>query len=89
MNIRPANLKDTYTLATLHIDSWKSAYKGLVPDEFLAQLDYTMRADRFRESLKQSREETYVAEIDGELVGFLILGLCRDEDLDHNVYGEI
>jgi len=76
-------------LARLHIDAWRAAYRGLVPDPYLAQLDYVRRAERFRELLSKEAEDTHLVEIDGEVVGFVTLGLCRDEDLDRETTGEI
>jgi GNAT superfamily N-acetyltransferase len=32
----PAGPEDARAIAALHVTSWRSAYKGLVPDEFLA-----------------------------------------------------
>jgi GNAT superfamily N-acetyltransferase len=32
----PAGLDDAPAVAALHVTSWRSAYRGLVPDEFLA-----------------------------------------------------
>ena len=32
----PAGLEDAGAIAALHVKSWRSAYRGLVPDEFLA-----------------------------------------------------
>ena len=88
-NLRHATPDDAEALARLHIDAWRVAYRGLVPDTVLEQLDYARRAARFRESLAANREETYVAERAGKLVGFLTLGPCRDEDLDPATTGEI
>ena len=60
MDIRPATPADANALAKLHIDSWRAAYRGLVPDPHLASLDYDRRAQRFRESLSRHAEETYL-----------------------------
>ncbi len=73
MNIRPATPDDAPALAKVHIDSWRSAYRGLVPDSHLAKLDYGRRAERFRESLSTHSEETYLVEDNGEVLGFLTL----------------
>ena len=32
----PAGPDDAHAIAALHVKSWRSAYRGLVPDEFLA-----------------------------------------------------
>lgn len=89
MKTRRATPDDAPALAKVHIDSWRAAYRGLVPDSYLDKLDYGRRAERFRESLSTSGEETYIAEQDGEAIGFLTLGACRDEDMDQATTGEI
>lgn len=60
-----------------------------MPDSHLDSLDYERRGQRFRESLAQRAEESYLAEQDGEVVGFLTLGGCRDTDVDQKTTGEI
>lgn len=89
MEIRRATPDDAVALARVHIDSWRSAYRGLVPDSHLDSLDYERHAQRFRESLGRNAEESYLAEQDGEVLGFLTLGGCRGTDVDQKATGEI
>ena len=89
MKIRRATPDDSQALAIVHIDSWRAAYRGFVPDAHLASLDYARRAEPFRQSLAANSEETYVAERNGGILGFLSLGHCRDADVDHDSTGEI
>ena len=89
MNIRRAECRDAVVLAKVHIDSWRSAYRGLVPDSHLDSLDYDRRAQCFCEALAAGVEETYVAEDDQGVLGFLTLGACRDPDLAGEPVGEI
>ncbi len=89
MNIRPATPADAAALARVHIDAWRAAYRGLVPDTYLAALDYERRAERFREALAAHAEETYLVEQNGAVAGFMTLGPCRDADLDPGATGEI
>ncbi|MFH1010502.1 MAG: GNAT family N-acetyltransferase [bacterium] len=89
MNLRGATPDDAEALAKVHIDSWRAAYRGLVPDCQLDSLDYDRRAVRFRESLSANAEETYLLEQNGEVLGFLTLGACRDSDVDLKTTGEI
>lgn len=88
-SIRRATAGDAEALARVHIDSWRVAYRGLVPDSFLAGLDYDRRVTRFREQLEAGLGETYVAEREGRILGFLILDGCRDPDVDTRTTGEI
>ena len=89
MNIRPAIVNDADALARVHVDSWRAAYRGLVPDSFLESLNLEQRAQRFRESLASGTGDTYVVEESDELFGFLTLGACRDADVDPATTGEI
>ena len=89
MEIRRATPADADALAKVHVDSWRTAYRGLVPDSQLDSLDYDRRAEGFWESLSGQREETYVVEQDGDALGFLTIGGCRDEDVDQEATGEI
>jgi RimJ/RimL family protein N-acetyltransferase len=89
MKLRRATPDDALALAKAHVDSWHGAYRGLVPDSFLGGFTVERRTKRFRESIAAGAEETYVVEEDGEVLGFLTLGKCRDSDVDDNTTGEI
>jgi GNAT superfamily N-acetyltransferase len=89
MNMRQAKSGDATEIAKIHIDSWRTAYKGIVPDSQLAKFNHIQHSERFRQSLETNSEETYVAEIDMQIVGFLTIGPCRDDDIDQNTTGEI
>jgi GNAT superfamily N-acetyltransferase len=68
-------------MARVHVDSWRAAYRGLLPDERLEGLDPARGAGRFRDVIERRGDEAiYVAEERGKAVGFLALGPCRDTD---------
>jgi ribosomal protein S18 acetylase RimI-like enzyme len=89
MNIRPARVDDAPLLARVHVDSWRAAYRGLVPDSSLQGFGYQWREESFRQSLATGAEETYLVQVEGQVVGFLTLGAARDPDLDVSRTGEI
>jgi ribosomal protein S18 acetylase RimI-like enzyme len=89
MKIRNSTPHDAGSLARLLIDAWRTAYRGLVPDGHLARLDHARTTQRFRLGISERPNETYVAEESGEIVGFLTLGACRDDDVDRATTGEI
>jgi ribosomal protein S18 acetylase RimI-like enzyme len=89
VSLRRARPEDAPALAQVHVDSWREGYRGIVPDAYLQGFTVERRTERFRQSLESDSEETYLAERGGRIVGFLTIGGCRDEDIDHATTGEI
>jgi ribosomal protein S18 acetylase RimI-like enzyme len=89
MVIQRATVDDAPELALVHVDSWRAAYRDLVPVAFLERFDYHWREKRFREALAAGVEETYLVRMGGKAVAFLTLGAARDPDLDTKRTGEI
>ncbi|MDE0375916.1 MAG: GNAT family N-acetyltransferase [bacterium] len=55
MRIRTAELRDADSLARVHVDSWRSTYAGILPDEFLAGLSYRDRESFWEQVLTTAR----------------------------------
>ena len=75
--IREARLCDAAAIARVHVDTWLSTYRGLVPDEHLDSLchERTERVTRQRLSDPQPGAFTLAAEAaDGQVVGFTAAG---------------
>ena len=73
IRIRKANPADAGLMARVHIDSTRTIYKGIMPDEYLASLSYGDRESRWVQILTADQAPTsnLVAETDGgEIVGF-------------------
>jgi len=68
--IRPATLEDATAIARVHVASWQSTYRGMLPDEFLASLSETGYAERWKRVIGEGTSKVYVAEVGGEVVGF-------------------
>jgi GNAT superfamily N-acetyltransferase len=84
MPIRKAILSDVPTIARVHVDTWRTTYRGIVPDEHLATLSYERRANGWQQILNRASEDgnfTYVAEENpGEIIGFANGGVERTGD---------
>ncbi|WP_280771609.1 GNAT family N-acetyltransferase [Salipaludibacillus daqingensis] len=69
MKVRRANLSDAKGIAKVHVDSWRTTYKNIIPDEFLNNLSYERREKLWMKNIPEGN--VFVAENnDGDLVGF-------------------
>ena len=68
--IRPAKVEDAPAIARVHVASWQSTYRGMLPDEFLASLSESGYAERWKRVIGEGTSKVYVAEDGGEVVGF-------------------
>jgi GNAT superfamily N-acetyltransferase len=83
MAVRRATLEDADAIGSVHVASWRAAYRGLMPDEFLDALSVEERAESWRRGFVQAaatppdRSAVLVTVVDGEAVGFAALGPAR------------
>jgi len=80
MRIREALPTDSPAIAMVHVDSWRSTYRGIISDEVLDGLSYPDRERMWEGSLTTHRSSNfiYVAEADeGPVVGFAAAGKER------------
>jgi ribosomal protein S18 acetylase RimI-like enzyme len=81
MKIRPATVDDANDIARIHVDTWRDAYKGIVPDAYLKDLSKEKRAATWAGSLLRSPNNTLVATGDiGQILGWVSFGSSRDDD---------
>lgn len=78
--IRKATIDDAPGIAHVHVATWRSAYKGLMPDEVLDGLSVEQRTERWRGTIPYEPVITFVAERDGRIVGFASGGQARHDD---------
>jgi ribosomal protein S18 acetylase RimI-like enzyme len=76
VEIRRATVDDAAAAAGIHHRGWLWGYRGLIPDEVLAQLDLPEREARWRELLSDRKREAreWVAVRGGRVVGFVNAG---------------
>ncbi|WP_085507333.1 GNAT family N-acetyltransferase [Thalassobacillus devorans] len=69
MKIRKAAVTDAKDVAKVQVGSWHSTYKNIVPDEYLNNMSYESREEKWKEII--SSQPVYVAENDdGKIIGF-------------------
>jgi GNAT superfamily N-acetyltransferase len=86
--IRRASPGDARSVAEVHVGSWRHAYRGLLPDEYLDRLSVDDREAKWREAFGEEGSGAFVAEAGDRIVGFASFGASRDDDASETV-GEV
>ena len=82
MNIFRASPEDAYAIAKIHVDSWREAYRTILPAEYLAALSVEKRQAFWTQSIAEGRSELWLAKADGVTQAWINFGKSRDDDLD-------
>lgn len=83
MQIREANIADAAAIARVHVDTWRTAYRDIVPASVLTQLSYEQKMELWQFVLApNSRSFVYVAEDPAtqQIVGFASGGPAMDKE---------
>ena len=82
LTIRPAELDDAPAIAKVHVETWRAAYQGIIPQDYLDTLNVQNRTMSWVRLLDRSAELiTLVSEDDnGRVVGFASGGPVRHRD---------
>jgi len=86
--IRAAADHDAQAIAEVHVRSWQRAYRGLLPDDFLAGLSVARRQAGWARAIGVDDPTLLVGEADGRVAGFVAIGRSRDADArtgDHEI----
>jgi hypothetical protein len=78
--IRSATPIDARAIATIHVEAWRAAYRGIVPDEYLDSLSIDGRESAWRQNLLAADTSTWVAQESDAIVGWISVGASRDTD---------
>nr|AIA16516.1 Acetyltransferase (GNAT) family [uncultured bacterium] len=79
MHVTAARREDCLAIASIHVASWQAAYASLFPAEYLASLSVPERENSWLAILEASASRTLVVKRDGQVLGFISFGRCRDE----------
>lgn len=80
--IRPATVDDALAIGRVHVESWRSTYKGLMPDAVLSELSAEQRADFWRQVIERAKKQSVFVALDKQsrVIGFVNGGLEREHD---------
>jgi len=86
VKIRDAHSEDVEGIARVHVASWRSTYRGMIPDPVLDELDVSERRKMWQRILELPHTDTFV--VAPPLVGFCNLSRVRGSR-DGGTLGEI
>ncbi|MEA3318440.1 MAG: GNAT family N-acetyltransferase [Bacillota bacterium] len=71
MIIRRAKVDDAPGIANVHVDCWKTTYKGIIPNDFVNNLSYEKRTELWKKNIEKAHIYVVVAENNqGQIIGF-------------------
>jgi ribosomal protein S18 acetylase RimI-like enzyme len=76
--IRLATIQDSHPIGQIHVEGWRAAYRGILPDGLLAGLSVESRAAGWRRTMERDPRTVWVAVQAGSVVGWVSLGPSRD-----------
>ena len=59
VSVRPATAGDADAIARVQVETWRAAYRAIVPAAFLAGLDHAERAERWRRGFADPARTAY------------------------------
>lgn len=83
VTVRRAIPDDAFPIAALDVATWRVAYRGLMPDDYLEGLSVDEKAESWRANLLKhqapGRKRWLVAEVDDQIVGYARVGPTKDD----------
>ncbi|WP_273852352.1 GNAT family N-acetyltransferase [Guptibacillus spartinae] len=83
MKIRKATKDDALAIATVHVNSWRTTYQVLIPEDYLNSLDIQIREARWQKMI-EAGSTIFVAVDQGEIMGFATGGQNRSETYQYD-----
>ena len=75
--VRPAVIDDAAGIANVHVASWRTTYRGLLPEDFLGSLNEEAYTERWRRVMGDGLSRVFVVDQDQAVVGFASCGRER------------
>lgn len=83
MRIREASVEDAPAIARLTVDTWKTAYRGIIDDNYLNNLTYEEREKGWREFPFHDSFVLAAEDENGNIIGFAAGGLQREDGSEY------
>jgi ribosomal protein S18 acetylase RimI-like enzyme len=84
VSVRAATIADARAIAAVDVETWRTTYAGILPDQFLLGLSERQRAGSWSRFIGRRPGDTVVALDDrGQIIGYGSCGMQRDIDLPY------
>ena len=86
--IRTADVSDASSIARVQIETWRTAYRDLIPETFLAELSIERRTATHRVYLERRTPagEMFVVEVNSGVIGYCSCGRSREDERAGELY---
>ncbi|HEV2672474.1 MAG TPA: GNAT family N-acetyltransferase [Gemmatimonadales bacterium] len=89
MTLRRATPTDAAAVGNIHVESWKVAYRGIMPDDIIARTDLAYRTQFWAERIGDRDWPVFLIEEAGQCVAFCQMVPSQDPDDDPTRVGHI
>ncbi|WP_283130448.1 GNAT family N-acetyltransferase [Enterovibrio norvegicus] len=80
VTLRTARQGDVDDIASIHVNSWKAAFTGRMPDNYIDSYTLQRRVAEWHQLLTSNTETVVVAELDSRVVGFLSFKMSQTHE---------
>jgi GNAT superfamily N-acetyltransferase len=86
MIVRQATTCDALGIAKVHVDSWRTTYSGIVPQDYLDGLSYEKSGERWKKLLEQGGDRADFVAVDdvGNIIGFASASRNREGNAEYS-----
>lgn len=86
MTIRQAAIKDVIQIARIHVESWRAAYKGILPESFINKIDIETRRIHWEKVISDGSLAIFVrTDSNDSVLGWAAFGPDREAPIDQNI----
>lgn len=76
IRVRVASVEDAISMSSVHANSWKKAYQGLIPEGYLQKIEDTKWVDLIVKGLNEGTMKAWVASMRDKIIGCVCVGKC-------------
>lgn len=89
MTLRTATIADIPACASVHLQTWQIAYRGIISDDYLDALTLDNFRARWERGMGNITRTSLVAEVEAGVVGFVVFGLPMEKENVLESTGEV